>query len=67
MSHAHTPPAVPKTIVDEAGETPNWVPALGFALFAIIALVCAVEYARQDLQAANVDQPQQAQQGDPGE
>jgi hypothetical protein len=67
MSHASTPPTVPKTIVDEAGETPNWVPALGFALFAIFSLLYVVQYARQDMQAAGTDQQQQPQQDEPGE
>ena len=70
MSHANTPPTVPKSIADEAGETPNWVPALGFALFAIFALVFAVQYARRDAQAAGAEQAQpqqQAQQDEPGE
>lgn len=39
MSHAHTPPELPE-IVDEAGDTPRWVPLLGAALFVLaVALV----------------------------
>lgn len=41
MSHAKTPPTLP-TIVDEAGDSPNWVPVLGLALFAIVSLLAAI-------------------------
>ena len=41
MSHAKTPPTLP-TVVDEAGDSPNWVPALGFALFALVSLMIGV-------------------------
>jgi hypothetical protein len=69
MSHANTPPTVPRTIADEAGDTPNWVPALGFALFALIAVVFAVQYARlgSDAQPTAAEEPQPAQQAEPGE
>jgi hypothetical protein len=68
MSHANTPPTVPKNIADEAGDTPNWVPALGFALFAIFALVYAVQFARHDAQPQAAEQQQaQAHEGEPGE
>jgi hypothetical protein len=47
MSHPKTPPSLP-TIVDEAGDTPNWVPALGFLLFVLFALVTAARIAMHD-------------------
>lgn len=50
-SHPKTPPTLP-TVVDEAGETPTWVPALGVGLFALVALVLAVQLAWRDSQDA---------------
>jgi len=47
MSHPKTPPSLP-TIVDEAGDSPNWVPALGLLLFVLFALVMAARVALQD-------------------
>lgn len=44
--HKHAPglPAV----VDEASDTPAWVPALGVGLFALIAIALAVRLAWRD-------------------
>jgi hypothetical protein len=47
MSHSKTAPTVP-TLVDEAADTPNWVPALGFGLFALVAMVLAINAAWSD-------------------
>jgi len=47
MSHPKTPPSLPK-VVDEAGDTPNWVPALGLLLFVLFALAVAARSALQD-------------------
>jgi hypothetical protein len=47
MSHAKLPPTLP-TIVDEAADTPNWVPALGVGLFALMAMVFAISAAWND-------------------
>jgi hypothetical protein len=47
MSHAKSPPTLP-TIVDEAADTPSWVPALGLALFALLTMVIAVRIAWND-------------------
>jgi hypothetical protein len=47
MSHSKTAPTLP-TVVDEAADTPNWVPALGFGLFALIAMVIAASTAWSD-------------------
>jgi hypothetical protein len=50
-SHPKTPPTLP-TVVDEAGETPGWVPALGIGLFALVALLIAVQLASSDAEKA---------------
>ncbi|MET0386345.1 MAG: hypothetical protein ABW321_10325 [Polyangiales bacterium] len=47
MAHSKDPPSLPK-VVDEAGDTPSWVPALGLALFALLALLFAARYATSD-------------------
>ena len=44
MSHDQHGPRLPE-IVDEAADTPAWVPALGFGLFAVITMVVAVRLA----------------------
>ncbi len=54
MSHSHHAPSLPD-VTDEAPNTPNWVPALGFGLFALIALMIAVRYAVND--SANAAAP----------
>jgi hypothetical protein len=35
-------------VVDEAGDSPGWVPALGLGLFALVALVLAFQLAWSD-------------------
>ena len=47
MSHPKLPPSLP-TVVDEAGDTPNWVPALGLLLFVVFALAAAARIALRD-------------------
>jgi hypothetical protein len=47
MSHPKLPPSLP-TIVDEAGDTPTWVPALGLLLFVLFALAAAARVAMHD-------------------
>ena len=47
MSHPKTPPSLP-TIVDEAGDSPTWVPALGLLLFVLLALAAAARIAMHD-------------------
>jgi hypothetical protein len=37
MGHAHTPPELPE-IVDEAGDSPSWLPWLGVGLFVLAGL-----------------------------
>jgi hypothetical protein len=44
MSHPKLPPSLP-TVIDEAGDSPSWVPALGFGLFAAVAIVVAIRLA----------------------
>ena len=48
--HKHAAPSLPE-VVDEAADTPAWVPALGLGLFALIALVFAMRLAFPDAQA----------------
>jgi hypothetical protein len=47
MSHANTPPTLP-TVVDEAGDSPTWVPVLGLALFALVGLLVAIRLAGEE-------------------
>ena len=54
MSHPKTPPSLP-TVVDEAGDSPSWVPALGLLLFVLFALVTAARIALQDETQTQVD------------
>jgi hypothetical protein len=51
MSDSKLPPTLP-TVVDEAGASPGWVPALGFGLFIVVALVVAAQLASSE-QAAD--------------
>ena len=56
MSHAKTPPTLP-TVVDEAADTPSWVPALGIALFAIVTMFFALRAAWHDAHPADSQPP----------
>jgi len=47
MSHDKHAPSLPQ-IVDEAPDTPPWVPALGLGLFAVLSIVVAVRLAWVD-------------------
>jgi hypothetical protein len=52
-AHTHPAPSVPKTVRDEAADTPLWVPALGLALFALLGLYVVTKIAlRADADAA---------------
>ncbi len=44
MSHDQHGPRLPE-IVDEAPDTPGWVPALGLGLFAVITIAVAIRLA----------------------
>lgn len=44
MSHDKNGPSLPE-IVDEAPDTPSWVPALGLGLFALLTIFFAVRLA----------------------
>ena len=58
MSHDKHAPSLPE-IVDEAADTPFWVPALGLGLFALISIVFAIRLAWVD---ANPPAPEPAAQ-----
>jgi hypothetical protein len=45
MSHAKEPPSLPEVIVDEAGNSPAWLPLVGLGLLALAALLIAVHQA----------------------
>lgn len=45
MTESTTPPQLPE-IVDEAGDSPAWLPVVGFALLAFIALLLVVVQAQ---------------------
>lgn len=45
MSESNLPPQLPE-IVDEAGDSPTWLPAVGLALLAFIALLFVVVQAQ---------------------
>jgi hypothetical protein len=62
MSHSNQPPGLPE-IVDEAGDTPNWVPLVGLALVVMVALLIAV---RQATGGGEADQPAGAAGADAG-
>jgi len=38
MSHSKSPPSLPQ-VVDEAGDSPRWLPWLGVVVFALLALM----------------------------
>jgi hypothetical protein len=59
--HKHAGPSLPE-VIDEAADTPNWVPALGLGLFALISLVFAARLAYDD-----ANPPQAAQDGNVAE
>ena len=45
MSHAKQPPQVPQVVLDEAGNSPRWLPLVGLALLALLGLLVAVRQA----------------------
>ena len=45
MSESNLPPQLPE-IVDEAGDSPMWLPVVGLALLAFIAIVFVVVQAQ---------------------
>ena len=47
MSHSKSAPTLP-TVTDEAADSPNWVPALGLGLFALLAMFAALSAAWSD-------------------
>jgi hypothetical protein len=59
MSHDKRGPSLPK-IVDEAPDTPGWVPALGLGLFALVAIVLAIRLAWMEANPTPEDAAQAA-------
>jgi hypothetical protein len=59
MSHDKDPPSLPN-VVDEAGDTPTWVPVLGLVLLALVAMATAARLAINE----HVPQPQAAEAAD---
>jgi hypothetical protein len=53
-AHAHPAPGLPE-VHDEAGDTPSWVPKLGFVV--VIGLLALLAYALAPLQAPASDAP----------
>jgi hypothetical protein len=45
------------TIVDEAGDTPTWVPVLGVALLALVAIVVVARSQMKPDEPAAIDAP----------
>ena len=45
MTHSKQPPRVPELIVDEAGNSPAWLPFVGLGLLAFLGLLIAVQQA----------------------
>lgn len=50
-SHSKEAPTLP-VIVDEAGDTPSWVPAIGLAAFVLIGALIALRMAPGNAPAA---------------
>jgi len=60
MTESTTPPQLPE-IVDEAGDSSIWLPVIGFALLAFIALILVVVQAQgpeQDAQPQAIEAAQ---------
>lgn len=51
MSHSKDAPQLPQ-IVDEAADSPRWLPALGFGLFVVVAVVIGARIVAGDNDAA---------------
>jgi hypothetical protein len=45
MAQSNPPPSLPE-VVDEAGNSPRWVPALGLGLFLLLAGLAALSFMR---------------------
>jgi hypothetical protein len=64
MSHAKEPPRLPEVIVDEAGDSPRWLPLVGLGLLAAAALLVAVHQATGG-SADTTPAPNKAPAGEP--
>lgn len=45
MSESKEPPRLPDPVVDEAGDSPPWLPWIGFALVGLLALLLVARQA----------------------
>jgi len=74
MSHSKDPPQLP-LVVDEAGESPGWLPLLGLGLLCAVALVIALRQAVAELMPppppaaalvadGGMPEPDEAEEGD---
>ena len=61
MSHSNQPPGLPE-IVDEAADTPAWIPIVGLLLLALFALLFVVTQAHDN--GDDTAQPAAAEVGD---
>jgi hypothetical protein len=55
--HDKHAPALPQEILDEAGETPGWVPALGIGLLVLVTMTVALRVAGGDSAAPRLAVP----------
>jgi hypothetical protein len=63
MSHSKDAPQLPQ-IVDEAADSPRWLPALGFGLFVVVAVVIGARILSGDSTATPVEPPAGAAAGE---
>ena len=54
MSASKEPPRLP-TVVDEAGETPGWIPMLGIAVLVVVGLYIAMGQAHTPAEGATAE------------
>ena len=71
MSESNAPPRVPDKVVDEAGDSPPWLPWIGFALVGLLALFLvgrqAMESAREAAKPAADEAAEPAEAPPPAE
>ena len=63
MSASKEPPRLP-TVVDEAGETPGWVPMLGIAVLVVVGLYIAMGQAHAPAEGAAAEPEAAAAEGE---
>jgi hypothetical protein len=65
MPQSNPPPSLPE-VYDEANDSPRWLPALGFGLFALFAAVFAASWVNQPVTPPTAAPPSdQADQAEP--